>query len=135
LVVKLILLGSDIHCPGPALRGRTTLQSAAARRDEEGFRILQLLIEEHGVDVNEPRSEEEGYTSLEAACHETVQDDDASDIMAVEFLVGRGAVITPFTYISPLRGTIPNWSSFCSKTVRAVRISIAQLTSRLCTSA
>jgi ankyrin repeat protein len=97
LVVKLILLGSDIHCPGPALRGRTTLQSAAARRDEEGFRILQLLIEEHGVDVNEPRSEEEGYTSLEAACHETVQDDDASDIMAVEFLVGRGAVITPFT--------------------------------------
>jgi hypothetical protein len=52
LVTGSVRLGFDVHCPGPALDDRSALQSASARCDEEGFRIMQLLIEEHGADVN-----------------------------------------------------------------------------------
>ncbi|CAN9456166.1 unnamed protein product [Alternaria alternata] len=58
---------------------------------------MSFFIAEHGADVNEPRSEEEGYTSLEAACHQTARNDQNLPIDSVKFLVGRGAIITPFT--------------------------------------
>jgi ankyrin repeat protein len=96
LVAELIRLGSDVHYSGPPMRGRSALQSAAARR-YGGVHILRYLVEEHGADVNEPRSKYEGYTCLEMACHRIVQLKDESAISAVEFLVERGAVITPFT--------------------------------------
>jgi hypothetical protein len=58
---------------------------------------MSCLVEEHGADVNEPRAEEEGYTSLEAACHATVGQKRQRSIDSVKFLVEKGAVITPFT--------------------------------------
>ncbi|CAN9479537.1 unnamed protein product [Alternaria alternata] len=101
LVTELVRLGSDVHHPGPAEYGKSALQAAAARcRDdvEESVDILSFLIEEHGADVNEPRSGERGYTSLEAACQATaMQDENERSIDRVKFLVEKGAVITPFT--------------------------------------
>lgn len=101
LVSELIRLGSDVHHPGPAKRGRSALQVAASRckyEVEESVRIMSFLVEEHGANVNEPRSEEEGYTSLEAACHMTSrQKKNERSIDGVKFLVKRGAIITPFT--------------------------------------
>ncbi|CAN9448321.1 unnamed protein product [Alternaria alternata] len=101
LVTELVRLGSDVHHPGPAERGRSALQAAASRcrfGDAESVRIMTFLVAEHAADVNEPRSEEEGYTSLEAACHATSrQKKNERSINSVKFLVERGAIITPFT--------------------------------------
>ncbi|KAH8634298.1 hypothetical protein IG631_09698 [Alternaria alternata] len=101
LVTELVRLGSDVHLPGPATGGRSALQAAATRcryGTEESVCIMRFLVEEHGVDVNEPRSEEEEYTSLETACQETAQQDEHRwSIEGVKFLVEQGAVITPFT--------------------------------------
>ncbi|CAN9442662.1 unnamed protein product [Alternaria alternata] len=101
LVTELVRLGSDVHHPGPAESGRSALQAAASRcgfGDAESLRIMSFLVEEHGVDVNEPRSEEEGYTSLEAACHATAQHHEYRwNIEGVKFLVEKGAIITPLT--------------------------------------
>jgi ankyrin repeat protein len=98
LVTELVRLGSDVHHPGPAKRGRSALQAAASRWYGD-LRIMSFLVEEHGANVNEPRSEEEGYTSLEAACHTQVTQQRVvkRDITNVKFLVERGAIITPFT--------------------------------------
>jgi ankyrin repeat protein len=99
LVIELVRLGSDVHHPGSAIRGRSALQAAAAGckwRDGGNIDMMSFFIAEHGADVNEPRSEEEGYTSLEAACHQTARKDQHSPIDSVKFLVERGAVITPF---------------------------------------
>jgi hypothetical protein len=97
LLTEIVRLCFDVHCPGPALGDCSALQLAAARCDEEGFRIMQSLIEEQSADVNEPRAEEAGYTSLEAACHVTVQIDNESNTIASRFLLEKGAAITPFT--------------------------------------
>ncbi|CAN9468558.1 unnamed protein product [Alternaria alternata] len=101
LVTELVRLGSDVHHPGARKYGRSALQAAAAkcRVDvEESVGIMGFLVEKHGADVNEPRSTEEGNTSLEAACQATVvQDEDERSIDSVKFLVEKGAVITPFT--------------------------------------
>ncbi|CAN9437074.1 unnamed protein product [Alternaria alternata] len=101
LVTELVRLGSDVHLPGKGRYGRSALQKAASRCDdevEESFRIMSFLVEEHGVDVNEPRPENGGFTSLEAACHTTAQQqEDERNIKSVKFLVERGAVITPLT--------------------------------------
>ncbi|KAL1794408.1 hypothetical protein ACET3X_007829 [Alternaria dauci] len=100
LVTELVRLGSNVHHPGPERRGRSALQAAASRcrvQDEESVRIMSFLVTEHGADVNEPRAQEEGYTSLEAACHMTAQQYNQSTIDSVEYLVEKGAVITPFT--------------------------------------
>ncbi|KAF2234348.1 ankyrin [Viridothelium virens] len=87
LVKELIRLGSDIHAPGPEIRGRTALQSAASAYPD-GLPIIKLLIDEYGADVNEARSSEEGYTSLEAACHLTATwYADTQDLSLVEFLL------------------------------------------------
>ncbi|CAN9418906.1 unnamed protein product [Alternaria alternata] len=100
LATELVRLGSDVHHPGPARGGRSALQAAAA-----GWRYgmknsvlkMSFFVEEHGADVNEPRSEEDGYTSLEAACHATIVRDPQQSIDGVKFLIGKGAIITPFT--------------------------------------
>ncbi|KAH6840510.1 ankyrin repeat-containing domain protein [Alternaria alternata] len=101
LVTELMRLGSDVHYHGPAKRGQSALQAAASRCEDEvgeSVRIMKFLVEEHGADVNEPRSTEKGYTSLEAACDATVlQDEDKRSIVRVKFLVEKGAVITSFT--------------------------------------
>ncbi|OWY49740.1 ankyrin [Alternaria alternata] len=100
LVTELVRLGSDVHRPGKGKNGRSVLQAAASRYKyevEESVRIMSFLVEEHGADVNEPRSEEEGYTSIEAACHATVGKKRQRSIDSVKFLVEKGAVITPFT--------------------------------------
>jgi ankyrin repeat protein len=97
LVTELIRLGSDVHHPGPPRGGRSALQAAASRWYGDHLRIMSCLVEEHGADVNEPRAEEEGYTSLEAACHATVGQKRQRSIDSVKFLVEKGAVITPFT--------------------------------------
>jgi hypothetical protein len=52
LLTEIVRLCFDVHCPGPAMGDRSALQSATARCDEEGFRIMQLLIEEQSADVN-----------------------------------------------------------------------------------
>ncbi|KAI9692342.1 MAG: hypothetical protein M1822_006573 [Bathelium mastoideum] len=95
LVKELIRLGSDIHATGPDIRGRTALQSAASGYSD-ALPVIKLLIDEYGADVNEARCSEEGYTSLEAACH-SVADEESSDLGIVEFLLERGAKVTPFT--------------------------------------
>lgn len=95
LAKELIRLGTDIHTPGPKIRGRTGLQSAASR----GFWSLpavKSLIDEYGVDVNETRSTEERYTGLEAACHYTALSE-SPDLGIIEILLERGAKVTPFT--------------------------------------
>lgn len=96
LVKELIRLGADIHTPGPEIRGLTALQSAAS-----GFvdtlPVIKLLIDEYGADVNEARCSENGYTSLEAACHSTARLEKSSDLGIVELLLERGAKVTPFT--------------------------------------
>lgn len=101
LVTGLVRLGSDVHHPGAAVHGRSALQAAASRcryEPEESVRIMSYLVEEHGADVKEPRSEKEGYTSLEAACHGTAfQREGRPSIDSVKFLVEKGAIITPFT--------------------------------------
>jgi len=102
LVTELVRLGSDVHHPGAARGGRSALQAAAASRckydPEESVHIMSFLVEEHRADVNEPPSGKDGYTSLEAACHATVmRDEDERGIDSVKFLVGKGAIITPFT--------------------------------------
>lgn len=103
LVIELIRLGANVHDSGPTIRGRSALQSAAARFFEGGVDIMRCLVEHHGADVNEPRSREEGYTSLEAACHEAAPREISSSLDIIEFLVRKGAIIIPFTlhYAAP----------------------------------
>jgi ankyrin repeat protein len=101
LVTELVRLGSDVHLSGKGEHGRSALQAAASRcmyEVEESVRIMSFLVEEHGADVNEPRSKEWGYTSLEEACNATArQKGHRRSIEGVKFLVGKGAIITPIT--------------------------------------
>jgi ankyrin repeat protein len=95
LLAELLRLGANVSYQGPTIRGRTALQSAAGSSFDT-VSVMELLIE-HGADVNEPRSAEEGYTSLEAACHGAVQCTGRPNIETIKFLLERGAKITTFT--------------------------------------
>ena len=101
LVTELVRLGSDVHLPGNRYHDGSALQAAATKvwvDVEENVGIMSFLVEEHGADVNEPRPEKKGFTSLEAACRATViPHKRCRTIDSVKFLVERGAVITPFT--------------------------------------
>ncbi|KAF2855358.1 hypothetical protein T440DRAFT_475610 [Plenodomus tracheiphilus IPT5] len=98
MLARLVELGADVHCFRLAENGPTILQKGARRPgwDHNVGLVVRNLVEQYGVDVNEERSHDQGWTTLEAACY--VFPNDAkygatTDI--VEFLLGRGAIITP----------------------------------------
>ncbi|KAI9739356.1 MAG: hypothetical protein M1834_007569 [Cirrosporium novae-zelandiae] len=66
LVEVLIRHGADVHVPALMPHSRTALQEAAYRIFDH-MPLIKLLVDKYGVDVNEPKAREWGYTALEAA--------------------------------------------------------------------
>ncbi|KAI9654235.1 MAG: hypothetical protein M1821_006763 [Bathelium mastoideum] len=93
LVKELMRSGSDIHAPGPEIRGATNYHRPLP--------MIKLLNDEDEADLNEARSSE-GYTSLEEACLLVAWSkgsglEEKPTVNLVKFLLERGAKITPFT--------------------------------------